>query len=379
MARQQRSPCAVPRQTIPARGATRFRQPDRSHSVPPADALPRILVADPADPTAFAAAIDEGAAVIRAGGLVAFPTETVYGLGANALSETAVQRIYAAKGRPAFNPLIVHLADASQLPTVARAVPPVAHTLAQAFWPGPLTLVLPRVLSLPDAVSAGLDTVGVRVPSHPVAHALIARAGVPIAAPSANAFTRVSATTAAHVVAQLGAAVDLVLDGGATSVGIESTVVDVTGERPVLLRLGGVTREALERVIGPVDVVRHAPTGEAPRPSPGMIDRHYAPRARLHPFADDDRPRVWGRLAALEDAGVRTGLVAFDVEDHAATVAIEMPRDASGYARMLYAALHALDAAGCSVAFVEAIPDGDAWEAIADRLRRAGLAPPGDT
>ncbi|MCC7323623.1 MAG: threonylcarbamoyl-AMP synthase, partial [Gemmatimonadaceae bacterium] len=176
----------------------------------PADALPRILVADPADPTAFAAAIDEGAAVIRAGGLVAFPTETVYGLGANALSETAVQRIYAAKGRPAFNPLIVHLADVSQLPTVARAVPPVAHTLAQAFWPGPLTLVLPRVLSLPDAVSAGLDTVGVRVPSHPVAHALIARAGVPIAAPSANAFTRVSATTAAHVVAQLGAAVDLV-------------------------------------------------------------------------------------------------------------------------------------------------------------------------
>lgn len=356
---------------------TRFVLARSSHialrPVPSTDSSPRILVVNPADAAPFGAAIDEGAAVIRRGGLVAFPTETVYGLGANALSDVAVRRIYAAKGRPSFNPLIVHIADASQLPAVAREVPPMARALAEAFWPGPLTLVLPRVAAIPDVVSAGLDSVGVRVPSHPVARALISRAGVPIAAPSANAFTRVSPTTAAHVVAQLGAAVDLVLDGGSTTVGIESTVVDVTGERPVLLRLGGVTREALERVVGPIDVVRRAPEGEAPRPSPGMIDRHYAPRARLLPFAGRDRPAVWGRIAALEDEGTRTGLLAFDIEDHAATAAVEMPRDAAGFARALYAALHTLDDASCTVAFVEEVPTGDAWDAIADRLRRAGL------
>ncbi|HEX4932965.1 MAG TPA: L-threonylcarbamoyladenylate synthase, partial [Gemmatimonadaceae bacterium] len=229
----------------------------------------RVLVASPTDPAAFEAAIAEGGERLRAGGLVAFPTETVYGLGANALSEAAVRRIYAAKGRPSYNPLIVHIADARALDTVARDIPPVARTLADAFWPGPLTLVLPKRPSIPDAVSAGLDTVGVRVPAHPVARALIARAGVPIAAPSANAFTRVSPTTAAHVVAQLGGEVDLVIDGGRTDVGIESTVVDVSGERPVLLRLGGVSREALERVVGAVDVVGRSAQGDAPRPSPG--------------------------------------------------------------------------------------------------------------
>ncbi len=333
----------------------------------------RVLPAFPADPAQFESAVAEGGALLRAGGLVAFPTETVYGLGANALSADAVRRIYTAKGRPSFNPLIVHIADAAELETVAREVPPVARTLADAFWPGPLTIVLPKRAHIPDLVSAGLDTVGVRVPSHPVARALIKAAGVPVAAPSANAFTRVSPTTAAHVVAQLGAAVDLVIDGGSTTVGIESTVVDVTGARPLLLRLGGVSREALERVVGPVEVVRHAPDGEAPRPSPGMIDRHYAPRAALHRFTDHERPNVWGRLAALEDAGTRAGLIAFDVEDSAATVSIAMPGDAAGYARALYAALHALDDAGCSVAFVEEIPAGDAWAAIADRLRRAGL------
>ena len=333
----------------------------------------RVLQASPADTAAFESAIAEGGALLRAGGLVAFPTETVYGLGANALSAEAVQRIYTAKGRPSFNPLIVHIADPSELETVAREVPPVARTLADAFWPGPLTLVLPKRSHVPDIVSAGLDTVGVRVPSHPVARALIRRAGVPVAAPSANAFTRVSPTTAAHVVTQLGAAVDLVIDGGSTTVGIESTVVDVSGERPLLLRLGGVSREALERVVGPVDVVRQGPAGEAPRPSPGMIDRHYAPRAALHRFTEDERPQVWRRLATLEDEGTRTGLIAFDVEDAAARVAIAMPGDAAGYARALYAALHALDAAGCTVAWVEAIPDGEGWAAIADRLRRAGL------
>ncbi|MCC6931519.1 MAG: threonylcarbamoyl-AMP synthase [Gemmatimonadaceae bacterium] len=332
-----------------------------------------MLQASSADAAALESAIAEGAMLLRSGALVAFPTETVYGLGANALSADAVGRIYAAKGRPSFNPLIVHIADAGDLETVAREVPPVARTLADAFWPGALTLVLPKRAHIPDIVSAGLDTVGVRVPSHPVARALIRRAGVPVAAPSANAFTRVSPTSAAHVVAQLGAAVDLVIDGGSTAVGIESTVVDVTGERPVLLRLGGVSREALERVVGPVEVVRHAAGGAAPRPSPGMIDRHYAPRASLRPFTATERHEVWRELIALEDAGTRTGLLAFDVEGAEATVAIAMPGDAAGYARALYAALHALDGAGCTVAYVEEIPQGEGWAAIADRLRRAGL------
>ncbi|ODT02499.1 MAG: threonylcarbamoyl-AMP synthase [Gemmatimonadetes bacterium SCN 70-22] len=317
--------------------------------------------------------MDEAAAVIRAGGLVAFPTETVYGLGANALSERAVKGIYAAKGRPAFNPLIVHVADVSQVGRVAREVPALARTLAAAFWPGPLTLVLPRASEIPDAVSAGLDTVGVRVPAHPVARALIERAGVPIAAPSANAFTRVSPTTAAHVVAQLGAAVDVILDGGPTTVGIESTVVDLTGPRPVLLRLGGVSRQALERVAGPVALPGAALAGEAPRPSPGMVERHYAPLARLHRFAPGDRAAVWARIAAATRAGERVGLIAFDAEGATASCIIVVPRDAAGYARALYAALHALDEAECTGAWVEAIPEGGEWDAIADRLRRAGL------
>jgi len=354
---------------------------DTVHTPPPTQSFvsgpptprPRVLRADPADGASFATAIDEAAAVIRAGGLVAFPTETVYGLGANALSERAVKGIYAAKGRPAFNPLIVHVADVSQVGRVAREVPALARTLAAAFWPGPLTLVLPRASEISDAVSAGLDTVGVRVPAHPVARALIERAGVPIAAPSANAFTRVSPTTAAHVVAQLGAAVDVILDGGPTTVGIESTVVDLTGPRPVLLRLGGVSRQALERVAGPVALPGAALAGEAPRPSPGMVERHYAPLARLHRFAPGDRAAVWARIAAATRAGERVGLIAFDAEGATASCIIVVPRDAAGYARALYAALHALDEAECTGAWVEAIPEGGEWDAIADRLRRAGL------
>lgn len=334
---------------------------------------PRVLRADPADPAAFAAAIAEAAAVLQRGGLVAFPTETVYGLGANALDEAAVARVFAAKSRPANNPLIVHLADAAQLPRVARRVPPTAERLAAAFWPGPLTLVLPRRAEVPDAVTAGLDTVAVRVPSHPVAHALLAAAAVPIAAPSANPYQRVSPTTAAHVVALLGDRVDLVLDGGPAEVGIESTVVDATTSPPVLLRPGGVDAAAIERVVGPLR--RGAPDADETeaRASPGLSRRHYAPRARLVPFAAADREHVHRRLAEAHARGERAGLLAFDVRGAVATAAIEMPRDAEGYARALYRALHALDDAGCVVAFVEAPPDAPAWEAVADRLRRAGL------
>lgn len=333
----------------------------------------RTRVIDPADATGFDAAIAEGARVIRAGGLVAFPTETVYGLGANALDPRAVARIFAAKGRPAFNPVIVHIADASALRTVAREVPPAAEALARAFWPGPLTLVLPRVSGIPDAVSAGLDTVGVRVPNHPVARALIERSGVPIAAPSANPYTRVSPTTAAHVIDQLGDAVDLVIDGGACQVGIESTVVDVTGPRPILLRPGGLSRAELERIAGPIELASTVPSGDAPRPAPGMVERHYAPSAQLIGFGAAQRAETWGRIAAMAGSGQRVGVVAFDTSGVPATCVIEMPPDPEGYARRLYAALHTLDRDGCSVAFVERLPPGGEWEAILDRLRRAGL------
>jgi L-threonylcarbamoyladenylate synthase len=332
----------------------------------------RILRADPSDPVAFAVAIAAGAQILRCSGLVAFPTETVYGLGANAFDAAAVRRIYAAKGRPSFNPLIVHLADSDWLPRVVTAVPEIAKRLATAFWPGPLTLVLPRHADVPVEVSAGLPTVGVRVPAHPVATALLAAADLPIAAPSANLFTRISPTTAAHVIAQLADRVDLVLDGGATAVGIESTVVDVTGPTPVLLRPGGVAAAAIEAVVGPL--ARPAELGgDAPRPAPGMIERHYAPQARLVGFASSERAQMQAALRQLANAGQRAGLIAFDVVGGDAAPAIQMPADAVGYARRLYAALHQLDEAGCRAAWVELPPSTAAWDAVRDRLRRAGL------
>lgn len=335
---------------------------------------PRLLVADPLQPEACAAAVEEAAAIIRRGGLVAFPTETVYGLGADALNPMAVARIYAAKGRPAFNPLIVHVDGLAGVREVARDVPPLAEALAEAFWPGPLTLVLPRREVVPDAVTAGLDSVAVRVPAHPVARMLIAAARRPIAAPSANAFTRVSPTTAAHVVQQLGAALDLVLDGGPASVGIESTVVDLTGARPVLLRPGGVPSDAIERVVGPLDLPLAAAGDEAPRPSPGMLERHYAPRARLVAFDASERTAIAERIVEHERLGGRAALISFDVDNVTATCLLAMPRGSEGYARQLYASLHAVDAAECDVAFVERVPFGVEWDAVRDRLRRAGVA-----
>ena len=336
-----------------------------------ASSNPRIL--DVSSDASRPAAIESAAAIIRAGGLVAFPTETVYGLGANALDPAAVARIFAAKQRPSFNPVIVHVADVASLDRVARSVPPIARELARTFWPGPLTLLLPRRDEVPDAVTAGLDAVGVRVPAHPDARALIERSGVPIAAPSANAYTRISPTSAAHVHAQLGDVVDLILDGGSCTVGIESTVLDVTGPVPILMRLGGVSRAALEAVAGPVALAGTVAEGETPRPAPGMVERHYAPTARLIAFHGADRAAVWHRIASLEAEGERVGVIAFDVAGAAATSATRMPSDATGYARALYAALHLLDQHGCRIAFVEEVPNDGDWDAIADRLRRAGL------
>jgi L-threonylcarbamoyladenylate synthase len=219
-------------------------------------------------------AIDEAAAILAAGGLVAFPTETVYGLGAHALDDEAVNEIFAAKGRPSTDPVIVHLASAEQLPTVARTIPELAWTLARAFWPGPLSIVLEKQPRVPSAVTAGLDTVAVRVPSHPVARQLLERAAIPVAAPSANRFSHPSPTTAAHVIEDLGDAIDLVLDAGATPIGVESTIVDLTVTPPRIRRPGGVSVEAIRRVIPDVAVRSARLDAGAAQPAPGQLMRH---------------------------------------------------------------------------------------------------------
>ena len=224
------------------------------------------------------------AEVLRNGGLVAFPTETVYGLGANALNESAVANIFKAKGRPGDNPLIVHIADNADLDMLTSSKPATADILIKNFWPGPLTLVIPRSASIPDIVTAGLDSVAIRMPSHPIAHLLIKEAGIPVAAPSANSSGRPSPTCAMHVIDDLEGKVDVIIDGGSVEVGLESTVLDITASVPVILRPGGVTHEQLESVLGRVDICPSLKDSEEgihiPR-SPGMKYRHYAPKARL--------------------------------------------------------------------------------------------------
>jgi len=325
----------------------------------------QLLSVDPRHPDA--AAIARGAELLRAGRLVAFPTETVYGLGANALDAQAVERIYAAKGRPSYNPLIVHVADPELVTTVATDWPERAARLAREFWPGPLTLVLPKRSIVPDAVTAGLPSVAVRVPSHPVAHALLAAAQLPVAAPSANRSMMLSPTTGGHVARSLGDAVDLILDAGPTTVGIESTVVDLTSEQPVLLRPGTISLVQLEAVIGPV---RRASTsgGESARPSPGMLDRHYSPRAALFIASPARLAQVAERLRAR---GKRLGVVVIDADAPAESIVVRMSRDAGQYAAHLYATLHELDDAGCDAIIVEQVPDGPEWLGVRDRLARA--------
>lgn len=311
--------------------------------------------------------IARAAAAIRAGELVAMPTETVYGLAANALDPAAIGRIYAAKGRPSHNPLIAHVADSAQAQQYAAEWPAMAQALAAKFWPGPLTLVVRRKAMIPDALTAGLDTFGVRVPDHPVALALIRAAGVPLAAPSANRFTEVSPVTAAQVVNGLGDAVSLVLDAGRTRVGIESTVVDVSGGRAVLLRPGIIGREALESVVGPVGRPGAAEREDAPRPAPGMIARHYAPHAQVRLL-----PAASLAEAAAELGDHRVGVLSRTVGlPPALAFGRRLPEGVVGYAAELYDALHAADAAGCSVLLIEQVPEDVTWDAVRDRLSRA--------
>jgi L-threonylcarbamoyladenylate synthase len=325
---------------------------------------------DPAHP-------DEGvvrraAEILRAGGLVAFPTETVYGLGAHALDPDAVARIYAAKGRPGYNPLIVHVATTERARTLAAAWPDAAERLAAAFWPGPLTLVVPRAAGVPDAVTAGLPDVALRIPAHPVAQALLAAADLPVAAPSANRSTEVSPTTGAHVQRSLGARVDLILDAGPTPVGIESTVVSLAGPVPTILRPGTLSAGDLAAVVGEVAVAGdvHRRPGAA-LPSPGTMDRHYAPRAEVRLWHPNEREAALSDAAAVLAAGRRIGILArTDVELPGARVE-RMPAGPAAYAARLYAALHDMDDAGCEVVLIERVPDDPAWAGLRDRLRRA--------
>jgi len=310
--------------------------------------------------------ITRAAAQLKAGELVAFPTETVYGLGADASNADAVRKVFAAKGRPADHPLIVHIADTAQLANWAREIPQAVHTLAQKFWPGPLTLVLKRHPNVPDAVTGGQDTVAIRVPSHPVAQALLRAFNGGIAAPSANRFGRVSSTTAAHVREEFGDTVACVLDGGATDVGIESTIVDCSGAAPTLLRPGMITPQQIEAVLGKPLA---APQAKTPRVS-GMLDKHYSPQTPLMQMEGD-------LVVELAHSLVRQG-------KHVAVLArtklqplldnltwVAAPVDAAGYAHDLYANLRALDHAGCDAILVEQPPDEAEWLAIRDRLNRA--------
>ena len=305
--------------------------------------------------------IARAVALLKEGRLVAFPTETVYGLGADAWNPAAIKKLYSVKGRPADHPVIVHFATAAQAFEWAREVPEAARKLAQRFWPGPLTMILKRAAKAPDFITGGQDNVGLRVPSHPVAHELLAAFGGGVAAPSANRFGAVSPTTAAHVLADLGSDVDLVLEGGATEVGIESTIVDLSADAPVLLRPGHISREAIAAALG-VDVAEKGKS--SPRHS-GGLERHYAPRTRARLVATHELDREIARL------GDKVAVLAFSRPDERVDFWLRMPRDPAGYAQKLYAALRELDSAGCEQILIESPPDSTPWAAVLDRLRRA--------
>ncbi len=341
----------------------------------------RLLSVDPEYPQPDR--IAQAAALLRRGELVAFPTETVYGLGANALDAAAVQKIFAAKERPAYDPLIVHLHEPQALHTVVGGpVPALVWRLAERFWPGPLTLILPRGRAVPQTVTAGLETVAIRVPAHPVAQALIAAAGLPVAAPSANRFGYTSPTTAAHVLADLEGRIPLVLDGGPTRIGVESTVLDLTADQPTILRPGGVTQEALAALIGPVRLAAQPPTEEGAVPAPGMLPRHYAPHAHLVLFVGPSlaaHNAMQRRLQAALQAGKRTGVLLLE-EDRAlfapwaARARLEFlgaETDLAALAQRLYAALRRLDQEGVEVVLARAVPSRGLGRAINNRLQKA--------
>lgn len=336
---------------------------------------------DPQTPDA--ALIAEAAQAILSGQLVAFPTETVYGLGANAWDRQAVRRVFVAKGRPAQDPLIVHLASAEFLPQVAQAIPPLAERLIEHFWPGPLTLVLPKQARILDEITAGLPTVAVRMPAHPVALGLLRASGVPIVAPSANRFGHVSPTTAQHVLEDLNGLIEGILDGGATTVGVESTVLDLTCSPPRLLRPGGIGREALQAQIGEVIYEPEAsPSKEGLKPqrSPGLLAKHYAPRAELWLFGGTREQALEKMREEAKQAGQsgrRVGVLVSE-EDRSCFAGLSLVVYSLGsagrleeIAKRLYAGLRALDRQGIELILAREVEAAGLGLAIRDRLRRA--------
>jgi L-threonylcarbamoyladenylate synthase len=340
----------------------------------------------PADtPELFQTAVAQAREQLQAGQLVALPTETVYGLAANAWNANAVTAIFAAKGRPAINPIIVHVSSLEMARQCVAAWPPAAEMLARAFWPGPLTLVLPKSTAIPPVVTAGGNTVGVRFPSHPVIQAVIQACGFPLAAPSANPSNQVSPTTATHVLETLGDKLPLILDGGPCQVGIESTVIDLTSTPPRLLRPGMIPASALLSVLGKIglDSGQHAPapaattaspTGNALR-SPGMMKKHYSPKAHLLILAWRTPAEFLKQLQQLAPAipPAQTHVLCHTQipEQTRCGRVVMLAREPGAFARSLYAQLHESDNTGARLIVVEAPPPGDAWQAIADRLNRA--------
>ena len=325
-------------------------------------------------PALFEAAVTRAAETLHRGDVVALPTETVYGLAANALDADAVEKIFQAKGRPAHNPIIVHVSDVAMAKRCVATWPDVADKLAGAFWPGPLTLVLTRSAEIPDAVVAGGSTVGVRWPSHPIMQSVIRACGFPLAAPSANRSNEISPTNAEHVVRSLGNRIPLIIDGGQSQVGIESTVLDISVSPPRLLRPGMIHEESLVAVTGSLTIGGDATSGLLR--SPGLLPKHYAPRARLVILAWNDDREFTERLTALRETTTPPQRIYVIAHTHiplAANVGgvSVIPHDAEAFARALYAELHRCDEAGAELIVVEAVPDRAEWRAIADRLRRA--------
>lgn len=318
--------------------------------------------------------IEEAARILQEGGLVCFPTETVYGLGADALNPEAVRKVFAAKGRPPDNPLIVHIATDQQLLDIADVVPEKGNALAEVFWPGPLTLVMKRTILISDLVTAGLDTVAVRMPNHPVTLGLIRTFDAGVVGPSANISGKPSPTDAAHVLEDLRGKVDLILDAGPTEIGLESTVIDVTLDPPAILRTGGLTRERIEEVIGPVQVSGSAADLQR---SPGTRHRHYSPRAQVILVAEGDELALTHLLKAHRQSGRKVACIA---HSHSLSKLESgeffrmLPSSADFFARYLYRTLRELDALGVEVIIVESIPEIGLGAAVMDRLRRAAAS-----
>lgn len=332
---------------------------------------PKATILPTHTPKLFRAAVAQAAELLRAGELVALPTETVYGLAANALDAEAVARIYAAKDRPPHNPIIVHVASEAMAKRCVTHWPPLAGKLAKSFWPGPLTLVLPRAKEIPDTVTAGGPTVGVRWPSHPFIQAVIRECGFPLAAPSANLASRLSPTTATHVRKGLGVKIRLIIDGGPAQVGIESTVLDLTAAPPRVLRPGMIHEQALLAVAGKLAL--GVSGGAAVLKSPGLLCKHYSPKARLVIWLWKDEEGLRRRIACCRLPVADCHVIAHRrIPSRSGFGGVSViPHDAAAFARAIYAALHRCDEAGAKLIVVEALPETGEWRAIADRLRRA--------